>query len=25
VAGKFKPKPRPHSEYPNGLLSKHDD
>ncbi len=24
VAGKFKPKPREHSEYPNGLLGKHD-
>ena len=25
VAGKFKPKPRPHSEYPDGLLAKHHD
>jgi putative FmdB family regulatory protein len=25
VPGKFKPKPRQHSEYPNGLITKHDD
>lgn len=25
VPGKFKPAPRQHSEYPNGLLTKHDD
>jgi len=25
VAGKHKPKPREHSEYPHGLLGKHDD
>jgi len=25
VTGKLKPAPRPHSEYPNGLLTKHDD
>ena len=25
VPGKFKPQPRQHSEYPNGLIAKHDD
>jgi putative FmdB family regulatory protein len=25
VPGKHKPKPRPHSEYPDGLIAKHHD
>jgi len=25
TAGKLKPKPREHSEYPNGLIAKHHD
>jgi putative FmdB family regulatory protein len=25
VAGKFKPSPQPHPEYPYGMLGKHDD